>query len=176
MHYRAFIEHTAAAYRLDPLLLAALVQQESSGNPWAWNPEPRYRWLWDVRLQKPFRTLTADEQSSETPPKDFPFLAGDRDQEWWAQQASWGLGQVMGGVARELGFLGHYISELCDPATGLKYSAMLLSDLLKWSKGDVDAALGAYNAGRGAASSPAALEYISKVHGHYAALKTERHA
>ena len=92
----------AAAHGLPPLLITALVEQESAGDPYAWNPEPRYRYLWDVKRNAPFRTPTEAERASEIPPHDFPTLGGDRDQEWWGQQASWGLMQVMGAVAREL--------------------------------------------------------------------------
>jgi hypothetical protein len=79
------------------------------------------------------------------PPKDFPYLAGDRDQEWWAQQASFGLMQLMGGLARELGFKGAYLTALCDPDLNLQIGCKHLSALLKWADGDVTKALGAYN-------------------------------
>src|SRR5687767_808548 len=97
----------ARDHGLDPRLLRAQVLQESGGNTWAYNPEQRYRYFWNVKLWKPFREVTDPECSSEFPPVDFPTLAGDRDQEWWAQQASWGLMQVMGAVAREHGLRGH---------------------------------------------------------------------
>lgn len=121
----------AALHGLPPSLVRAVIQVESSWNPWAWNPEPRYRFLWDVRRNIPFRTLTQDEIASESPPADFPFLAGDRDQEWWGQQASWGAMQIMGAVAREVGFSGRYLTELCDPMVGVHFGCLYLSRLVK---------------------------------------------
>ena len=143
------IQSAAAKHNLPPLLITAFIEQESRGNPRAWNPEPQYRYLWDVRRNRPFRTLTAEERASEIPPADFPCLAGDRDQEWWAQQASWGLMQVMGAVARECGFRGPYLPELCDPDLNLEYGCRHLVNL----KGRFHQAHGwpgviaAYNAG-----------------------------
>ena len=106
---------------LDPNLILAMIWQESTGQPWAWNPEPRYRWLVNVKTGQPFRPLSPAELASETPPADFPCLAGDPDQEWWGQQASWGLLQVMGAAAREQGFKGAYLPELCDPYVNLEF-------------------------------------------------------
>lgn len=115
------VQSKAAAHSLPPLLIIAIIEQESSANLWAWNPEPHYRYLWDVKRNAPFRTLTAEERTSERPPADFPCFAGDRDQEWWGQQASWGLMQVMGAVAREHGFRANYLPELCDPELNIEY-------------------------------------------------------
>ena len=102
----------AARHRLPARLVIAMIQVESGGDESAWNPEPRYRWFWNVKTNAPFRALTDAEVAGKEPPRDFPALAGDRDQEWWAQQASWGLMQVMGAVARERGFIGKYLPEL----------------------------------------------------------------
>lgn len=32
----------------------------------------------------------------------------------------WGVMQVMGGVAREVGFKGSFLTELCDPEVGIE--------------------------------------------------------
>lgn len=144
-------------------LVRAIVQVESTWNRFAWNPEPRYRFLWNVELNRPFRVLTEDERTSEVPPADFPTLAGDRDQEWWGQQASWGLMQIMGAVAREGGFTAPYLPELTDPAANLLVGCRHLRGLLQWAAGDVSKAVGAYNAGRGGFASPAGQAYRAKV-------------
>lgn len=123
------LQAKAAAHGLPPLLITAFIEQESAGDPYAWNPEPRYRYLWDVKRQAPFRTLTDAERASETPPHDFPTLGGDCDQEWWGQQASWGLMQVMGAVARECGFRDTYLPALVEPATNLEYGCRHLAAL-----------------------------------------------
>lgn len=143
------IAQAATRYGIAPTLVEAQVLAESGGNAWAWNPEPRYRYFWNVRTQRPFRVITLAEQIAETAPADFPCLDGDADQEWWGQQASWGLQQIMGAVAREHGFRGPYLTQLCDPETNLNIGCAVLGRLLLWSHGDVDQALSAYNGGRG---------------------------
>ena len=135
-------------YGVDDRLVRAVISVESGGDRWAWNPEPRYRWFWNVRTWQPFRPVTADEVKAKTPPPDFPTLAGDPDQEWWGQQASWGPMQVMGAVAREFGFRGRYLTELCDASgIGMEMGGRVLAARLKWANGDVDAALASYNGG-----------------------------
>lgn len=110
-------------------LVLALIWQESTGNPWAWNPEQRYPWLWDVKRDKPFREgraaprMTEAELASKAPPADFPALNGDPDNEWLGQQASWGLMQVMGAAARERRFRGLYLTELTEPYTNIEYGS-----------------------------------------------------
>jgi len=129
-------------------LVGAICLVESGGDPWAWNPEPHYRYLVDARTGKPFRKLTSAEGRSEKPAADFPSMPGladDRDAEWWGQQASWGPMQVMGAVAREYGFE-HHFPQLCDPQIGIAYGVMHLQRLRRrydtWS-----AVIAAYNAG-----------------------------
>lgn len=145
---RAMVVEAANKANLDPILLVAQVTVESGGNPFAWNPEPQYRYFWDVRQRKPFRPLDPSEIASEVPPKDFYALDGDADQEWWAQQASWGLGQIMGAVARELGFVGVYLTELVDPDLNLRLMCKKFAGELQWARGDVRSALASYNGGR----------------------------
>lgn len=168
MDYSQLIETTATRYGVDPRLVTAVVTHESSGNPWAWNPEPQYRYFWDVKTNKPFRQLGHEEIVAEVPPGDFPFLAGDRDQEWWGQSASWGLMQVMGAVARELQFRGPYLTQLADPVTGLGYGVKHLKNQLTWAAGDIAKALSAYNAGR--VPSAQGASYAATVIGIYNAL------
>ena len=156
------IEAGAAANALSVDLVLAIVTVESNGEPFAWNPEPHYRWFWDVRTNAPFRRVTDAEVALEYPPRDFPTLAGDPDQEWWAQQASWGLMQVMGAVARERGCRLPYLPALCDPATGLEYGCKHLAHLSK-RHGTVGA-VAAYNTGSPTIATGSAAEvYVAKV-------------
>ena len=113
--------------RLPVALVLAVIEVESGGDVFSWNPEPRYHYLWNIKKNEPFRHLTHDEDFSEKPPWDFFSAAGDRDAEWWGQQASWGPMQVMGAVAREYGFNEHF-PNLCG-ILGLHYGAMHLSML-----------------------------------------------
>lgn len=126
----ALAKRHADAHGLPVALVAAIASYESSSNPAAWNPEPKYRWLWNVKLNKPFRTLTSAEISAASPPKDFPCLVGDRDQEWWAQRASWGLMQVMGACAREHGCREPYLTMLVrDENLGMEFGCRVLAAL-----------------------------------------------
>lgn len=144
-------------------LVTAIVQVESGGNRYAWNPEPRYRYLWNVKTQRPFRSVLPVELAAKFPPKDFPALAGDPDQEWWGQQASWGLMQIMGAVAREQGFDAPYLPELTDPAANLLVGCRHLRGLVQWADGDLPRAAAAYNAGKGGWMLPAGQAYRAKV-------------
>lgn len=148
---RALVSEAARVHALDALMVEAVVMQESGGNPWAWNPEPRYKWFWDVRRKAPFRAVTASEVAAKLPPADFRSLAGDPDQEWWGQQASFGVMQTMGAVARELGCTAPYLTELCDPVLSLHYGCKLLAREFAWAGHDWQKTLSSYNGGRGAA-------------------------
>lgn len=163
LDHREQIQRHAVRHGLSPLLIAAIVQVESGGDPFAWNPEPRYRWVWDVRRNTPFRGLTPGESASSTPPGDFFTLAGDRDQEWWGQRASWGLMQLMGAVAREHGFRGPYLTQLVDVDINLDLGCRHLAKLIRRADGNEDLATGMYNAGAGGADSLAGRVYREKV-------------
>jgi hypothetical protein len=141
----AAISMAANRNGLDPCLLAGLVMKESSGNPAAIRYEPRYRWLWDVKANGP---LTIPGTPPVVAPDSFPSMAGgvDPQLEYTLQRCSIGCAQVMGAVAREMGFSGLYLTELCDPITGIEYGARKLGILL--SRFPEEAALSAYNAGR----------------------------
>lgn len=162
-HLRAAIESVASRHGLEPDLVEAVCLTESGGNPFAWNPEPRYRYVVDARNGRPFRALTSLEAIGKFPPPDFRAIAGDADQEWWGQQASWGLLQVMGAVAREHGFRGPYLTELTDVMVGLHFGCKHLASQLAWAKGDTDRGLRAYNGGRGGADKEWTAAYAVKV-------------
>ncbi|MBK9496775.1 MAG: lytic transglycosylase domain-containing protein [Xanthomonadales bacterium] len=154
--------------RITLALILGIVQAESSGDTWAYKPEPPYRYLWDVKRGRPFRDLTMAERTSENAPHDFlaPVPSVDPDAEWWGQQASWGLMQVMGAVAREVGFGGPYLTALCDPALGLHIGCTKLRRLLQ-AYGDAEMAVSAYNFGH-VAFKPGTKEfenqrYVDKV-------------
>lgn len=135
MTFRPEIVIAAGKHGIDPDLGSGLVEQESAYDQYAYNPEPRYRWFWDVKQKKPFRAVTDAELAAKFPPHDFPSMPGtDNDQEWWAQQASWGLTQIMGAVARERGFLGTYLTELTNPQINLDYGFEHLALLFKWAE------------------------------------------
>ena len=92
---------SAAAKRTLPWeLVYAICQVESSLNPTATRYEPHFRWL-----------VGDNEAMSPSERHD--------------QMTSWGLMQVMGSVARELGHTGP-LTDLLHPPTGLFYGCLHL--------------------------------------------------
>ncbi len=128
---RLLVHDVAVSVNVLPSIALALVQVESTYDSTAWNPEPRYRYLWDVRRNRPFRRLTEQELASKFPPRDFPAPSGvDPDAEYWGQCASWGLGQLMGANARALGYAGKFLTGLvADPSGCLRLALVHLTRL-----------------------------------------------
>ena len=125
----ALAKTTARQYALDPALVCAVIEQESSWNPWAIRFEPDFM----ARYVNPL------------------FLAGKiSGTEAYARSFSWGLMQVMGEVAREQGYIGTSLAELCDPQTAIDQGCQRLAKAFK-QVGDVPdvrtAALLHYNGG-----------------------------
>ena len=170
----------AEGFRIPVDIVRAVVVVESGGNTWAWNPEPRYRYLVDARTGKPFRPLTAFEIGSKHPPDDFPthpLVPSDFDAEWWGQQASWGPMQVMGAVAREYGFDAHF-PKLCVDAVGVYFGCRHL-DVLRGRFGREHGwrgVIAAYNAGaprRGIDGEFLNAGYVAKVEKYCSSRMTE---
>lgn len=164
--FRLVIETTAKRHGIDPRVICGQVQVESGGNPYAVRFEPQFRWFWDLRSAKPFRRLDESELRTRRAPADFYGLDGNHEQEWALQSCSMGLGQIMGAVARELGFKGAFLSELFAPDINVEFHCRKLAADLKWSGGNVRSALAAYNGGRSGNQPGAALRnepYVVKV-------------
>jgi len=131
------VSYVANKHGIPVDLVSAIVQVESGGNTWAMRYEPHYRWLWDVEQNAPLRTLVSG----------MPAPRGvSRVTELHGQKTSFGLMQVMGAVARELGFKGPFLTELCDPVCGLEYGCKHLRNYHK-RFGTWEQAVVAYNAG-----------------------------
>ena len=109
---------------IDPPLVCAVVEQESAWNPWAMRYEPTFM----RHYVKP--TLPEAPTTGEI-----------------ARATSWGLMQLMGQVALELGFPGPYFSALCDPAIGLDWGCRKLAKCMEKRSGDTRAALLMWNGG-----------------------------
>lgn len=175
-HIRAAIEQVADNNGLSRNLVEALVLTESGGNTYATKPETFYPYLMNVKTWKPYGALTREQAGSKTAPDGFPCLAGHPDHEWLDQQQSWGLMQVMGAVAREHGCRSPYLAELTEPITGLHFGCKHFASMLAWTNGDIDKALGAYNAGRGGALGSDGQAYAQKVRANLAQIEGTRRA
>ena len=152
----ALIHDTAAAKGLPPEVIRALVIKESSCRPWACRAEPKYRYLWDVRLRRPFRRRSDQELLSKRAPADFPAPPYvSRDTEYWCQQMSWGYMQIMGAVARECGYTGDFLGGLYEPAVNIEIGCRHLLGLSRryLATAGWPGVVAAYNAG-----SPRVLE------------------
>jgi len=114
---------TARKHVLDPALVAAVCEQESSWNPWAMRFEPGFL----ARYIKP--TLPDAPTTGEI-----------------ARATSWGLMQVLGQTAFELGFNDKYFSSLCDPSVGLLWGCTKLAKCID-SRSDQRLALLMWNGG-----------------------------
>jgi len=112
----------ARFFEVDPALVCAVVEQESGWEPWAIRYEPAFydRYISVLHLLNPT--------------------------EAHARAFSWGLMQLMGQVARELGYSGK-IAKLLDPEIGLHWGCKHLSNKLRSAAGDVTKALLLWNGG-----------------------------
>lgn len=160
------LTQAATRHQLAPGVVIGIATEEMlNGSPWSFRPEPHYIWLWDVRLRRPFRRLSSIEVASKYPPSDFPSLTpevGTRH-EWWGQQVSWGPMQVMGAVARERGFLGPFLSELCEPEVGAEYGCRHLAAYVRQSQGNVAKAVAMFNGGPGGWAGAGPQAYARRV-------------
>ena len=115
---------------VDPrAVMNSWVAQESDWDPWATREEPGFyrRYIAPNLLGGSFRMK----------------------REQWELAISWGLLQVMGVVARERGFDGLYLSQLCEPSLGLYFGVEHLLHQKGRGDGSWSQALAAYNGGLG---------------------------
>lgn len=165
MNVQELIAQAATQNGLPVSIVSALVKVESSSNSFASRYEPDYSYLWSVKANKPYRVRPADK-SLDRAPVDFTAPRGvSVHTEWIAQQTSYGLMQVMGAVARELGFAGPFLTALCDPAVGLSFGCILLANLKRryLSKYGWEGVLRGYNGGSYAVVNNTNPEYPAKI-------------
>lgn len=111
----------ARLHDLDGALVCAVVEQESN---WA---------EWSIRFEPDFEKRYVDKLHLGLT-------------EACARSISWGLMQLMGEAAREMGFNGK-LASLCDPENGLEWGCRHLKAKLDAHGGDVHAGLLAWNGG-----------------------------
>lgn len=105
------IRESADKHVLPYGLVSAIIRVESNGDPWAVRYEPGFQRAYlDGKVWPMFGAIT-------------------QETEIITRATSWGLMQVMGQVARERGFVGAYLSELCQGSIGIEYGCRQLRHL-----------------------------------------------
>lgn len=143
------IATAAAQFSLDVNVVAAIVMTESGGKTWV----ARY----EKQTDKYTRHLASHSR----------ILGQTQETELIQQKMSWGLMQIMGFKARELGFEG-YLPMLCLPHVGLEWGCRALERFLERERGDYFRAVASYNAGsvRYQAGKLTKEAYVLKVAGY----------
>jgi soluble lytic murein transglycosylase-like protein len=120
---RALAAKYASRYSLDTALVCAVIEQESSWNPWSVRYEPAFYAHFIIALDLP---------ATESRSRAF----------------SWGLMQTMGQSIREIGFKGQFLSSLCDPDIGVDWGCNLLRRKFDMCGGDLRSGLLLWNGGQ----------------------------
>lgn len=127
--YSELITQVANQLGLDPILVTAIIMQESAGDTYARRFEKSY--YEHQRFLDPERFAESSQISSETEKID--------------QATSWGLMQVMGVVAREVGYIGK-LSKLLIPERGIYWACKKLQHIAgKYQK--LEDIIASWNAG-----------------------------
>jgi soluble lytic murein transglycosylase-like protein len=100
----------AGEHGLPPQIVLAVCSVESAWNPWAVRYEPGFERRYLQGGVERFRPCSVDTERT-------------------MRATSWGLMQVLGQVARELGCREPYLSALCDPVLAVEYGCLALSRL-----------------------------------------------
>jgi soluble lytic murein transglycosylase-like protein len=126
MNFKDEITAAANKYQVSSLWIKAIITQESNWNKYALRYEPAYNYLLkpDEFAKKVGTTLNTEIQ---------------------VQKMSWGLGQIMGALAREQGHLGP-MGELFDPFINISMLAQRLNTIMKYTHIQ-NSVFSAYNGG-----------------------------
>lgn len=121
----AIVETTSAVFNVDPHLVFAIVEVESGWDHLAIRYEPAFNYLFFPRTHAEKQRITQETEEV-------------------LQKCSWGPMQIMGAVARELGFKDSLLL-LSDPKVSILYGVKKLDQLLH--KYEEVKAVSAYNQG-----------------------------
>ena len=144
------IEPIAYKYKLDPTLVASIIWTESRGDPCAARYEPKWRYLFNTTQYANNMNITHQTEIE-------------------LQKFSYGLMQVMGSVAREMGFSDE-LPRLYDIDINLEYGCKKLAQLRDRFPHDFTDMISAYNQG-GPYKTPGGFyrnqTYVDKVMGYF---------
>ena len=97
--------------KIDPLVLAALIQTESGGDEYSTRYEPAFKYILNARIWSEKLLITTETETAH-------------------QMTSWGLTHIMGAVARELGYIGQ-LPHLCDVDLNLLFCCRKLKLIMQ---------------------------------------------
>ena len=143
----------AAKYGLSPALVAAVIDHETGGT-------------WDSYTTRNedafFGRYVFDEQSQQYKIVIPPDSIRSRSTEARTRAMSFGLMQVIGETAREMGLASRYITSLCDPDIGVDLGCKVLKSKIDAAGGDISGGLSRYNGGSDPTYAPAVLALVAK--------------
>ena len=124
--FEKIIKDCSDKYAIDENLIMAIIMQESRGRIWSarYEPDLKYSYMPQSYAKKLFISL---------------------DTELVMQKTSWGLMQILGVRAREIGF-DQLLPQLLLPSIAIEYGTKVLSDLTK-KYDKTDKVIVSYNAG-----------------------------
>jgi len=123
---KPYVDEVCEKYDLKKDMLHAMILNESHGNTWAMRYEPKWHYFYKVPEMAQRNQITEITEQQ-------------------LQSFSYGLLQVMGGVARELQYFGP-LPQLLNPSVGLEFGCKKLKELGK-RYDRLDDLVSAYNAG-----------------------------
>ena len=128
----------ADRHGLDRNFLCALVMKESGGNARAVRYEPHFKYFYFAREYAEKLGVTCETETQ-------------------LQKFSYGLGQVMGAVARERGYKGELILLASDAGLGLEFACLQLAWLKERVGGNEARLFASYNGGLGVSRLPSGM-------------------
>ena len=138
-------------------LVVAIIMVESSGFPFTSRYEPAWKYFKDVEAFARRNHITQETEKIH-------------------QATSWGPMQIMGSVARELGYYGH-LNRLAEVDNGIRWGVAKLDACLKrWDT--VEDAISAYNQGGPYTNEDGEYrnqDYVDKVHNYLSQLRGGRY-
>jgi len=148
---RELINVEAPKYGVDPQFLYSIVMVESSGRVWVSKVEFHYPYL-----------VTPEIYARK--------LGISKSTEVINQRTSYGLVQIMGGVAREQGWESH-LPRIYLPKVNVTLGLRLIKKLMKKYDGNMDKVAAAYNWGHAAINRETGKymnqEYVDKINKYY---------
>lgn len=153
--YQSILD-ASKTYGINPELICAVIQQESRGDTWAVRFEPKFflKYIKD----KPYRELLGVKPDPGT---------ASQETERFLRSTSFGLYQIMGETAREIGFPLNYLTELLRPSLNIAWGTKYLAKILKAEDNDLDRALQRWNGGGNSQYAEKVKEKLNSGEGLY---------